>query len=195
VLEAEKQAIHSTIRGPGQTWLNHKDTWFLKENFGQARSIVPLEISAQAAKARVLHFCGRFEDGSTIAEKAMQLESLRGQHNFPYRNALWKEWYDNSHCKRLMENKGYLQNKGITAIKTLYRIAGDKPIDDWDDKVRNMQKKRFQKDFGPDQGAWQLRRRDHHQKETGKMEGHSLVPQLSDRYCSEKSDRTDKAAG
>ena len=45
-----------------------------------------------------------------------------------------------------MENKGYLQNKGITAIKTLYRIAGDKPIDDWDDKVRKMQKKRFQND-------------------------------------------------
>ena len=83
VLEAEKQAIHSIIRGPGQTWLNHKDTWLLKENFGQARSIVPLEMSAQAAKARVLHFCGRFEDGSTIAEKATQLESLRGQHNFP----------------------------------------------------------------------------------------------------------------
>ena len=39
VLKAEEGAIHSTIRGPGRTWLNYKDAWYLKENFGQAESI------------------------------------------------------------------------------------------------------------------------------------------------------------
>ena len=117
----------------------------MKENYGQARSITPICMAAQAAKARVMQFCGRFKDGSTVASKAKLLERLRSQCNFPSRLAKWKRWYEGSHCKILSETVENLRREGITSDSTLKLIAGGKPREQWDSSVRKRQRKLFQR--------------------------------------------------
>ena len=109
--------------------MEREDAWYLQENWGQAISVVPLEMAAKAAKARVMHYCGRFEDGTTIAAKAAELKELRNRNDFPYRLNLWKDWYDNAHCRVLAENAKSLAEKGITVMGTLQAIAGNKPVE------------------------------------------------------------------
>ena len=63
VLDMERKLVLAMFPGPG-AWITPEDAWFLRENFGLAKSAQSLASSARAAKLRVAaagcHFNSKF---------------------------------------------------------------------------------------------------------------------------------------
>ena len=126
VIDLERKLVLSMFPGPGN-WIIPEDAWFLKEQFGFAKSAQSLACSARAAKLRVAtlgcHFHTKLVtsrnlrrlDPDNIYSRWYTLRAAMRDTDHTDRIIDWANWYEHNYCKVLIENAQWLQSKGITA--------------------------------------------------------------------------------
>ena len=141
--------------GPGQ-WILPEDLWFARENFGLAKSALPLSMVARAAKLRVsafgcffntqhptLHHLRRL-DRDNIIGRVHQLQEAKIHSNHLDRVAHWGGWYNQCYCKNLLDNAHWMKSKGITTFGLYNDIAVGSPPEQEEDEF-NKYKNNFQR--------------------------------------------------
>ena len=134
VYELERENILKMFPGAG-TWAICEDLWYLRENFGLAKSAQPLVCIARAAKIRIAYLGCHFgcksvtksmvlRPGSdNIFSRWKSLQSCMRQTEHFGRLAEWESWYQNSFCKTLVENVRWCNSKNITVNSILDDIG------------------------------------------------------------------------
>jgi len=125
VLREERVQITKMYKGPGK-WIQVEDLWFLRENFGHAKSAQSIALMAQAAKLRVAAL------GCHLGRKFVSANALRrrGEDNIFSRHFallkavedcdsinriyLWSSWYKRNYCSVLVQNLRVLKGQDIT---------------------------------------------------------------------------------
>ena len=136
VLIEERVQILRMFPGPGQ-WMIPEDAWYLKENYGLAKSAQPLALVARAAKLRVsalgCHFGCRQVTGrqlrrlgtDNIYARKRALAGAMASTEYIDRILHWSSWYKHNFCRVLVDNADFLKSKGITTASICMTIAGN----------------------------------------------------------------------
>lgn len=155
VAKAERTAVLSMYKGPGN-WISPEDVWFLKENYGLAKSSQPLDLVAKAAKLRVATFGCHFGvkhiqakhlrrlGCDNIFSRARSLQTAINATEHIDRLNHWHDWYKQNMCKVIVDNIYWCKNKGIHCKDILAAINSD-PIRDWGQEDITKAKNSFQK--------------------------------------------------
>jgi len=146
---AEEAGLRKAMSGPGQCY-EANDAFFLKENYGQARSYTSLCVVAQAAKLRVLHTHNMSVQESSrttqpsIARMYRHLQNCLSNPVDLDRVRCWGQWYEGAHVSCLCRNEANLRTKNIT-IDACLAISAGANVPPWSDEMRRKQKRELQK--------------------------------------------------
>ena len=114
-LQAEGEALHRVIKGPGHTWASKEDFWYLKQHYGMPISCKSVWMTAKAAQLRVRTWDPACRNPHYINDCRALFTAVRAPHN-PLTRGLWDSWYDRSFHKALEDNhKHYTHNIGSVA--------------------------------------------------------------------------------
>jgi len=129
VFAAQSRGLKFMMPGP-KDWRSDQDAFYLKELYGQSQSFQTLEVTAKAAKLRILYTHDsyrrreRAQNIRSITCMNTSLAALRQRPEQATRACSWAAWYDSSFPAALVNNAVELNGIGISIELAVSEIVG-----------------------------------------------------------------------